>query len=506
MDKIENVEISYLGLEEYDELKQAMITAYPTMEDSYWAKEEIENLLDVFPEGQVVIKVNDAIAGCALSVIVSEQTVNKYHAYEDIITDGTFEKFDAKGNVLYGIEVFISPEYRGLRLGRRLYDYRKELCERLNLKGIMFGGRIPNYHKYAHQLSPKDYIEKVKHREIDDPVLSFQLSNDFHVSRILKNYLLDDEASKYFAVLLEWDNIYYEKPTEEPVSDKTVARVGLVQWQMRTYKNRAELMQQVQFFVDTLASYNCDFALFPELFNMPLMPKDASLSPVEAIRELAKHTEAIKNEFSQLAVSCNINIISGSMPVIRDGNLYNEGYLCKRDGHVESYEKIHITPDEVSSWGMRGGSKIQTFDTDSGKIGVVICYDSEFPELARILAQEGMDILFVPFMTDTANAFSRVRNCAMARAIENECYVAIAGSVGNLPQVTNMNIQYAQSMVFTPCDFAFPIDGVQAKATPNTEMVVITDVDLTLLRELNKTGSVRNLAQRRTDLYDLRKK
>jgi len=136
----------------------------------------------------------------------------------------------------------------------------------------------------------------------------------------------------------------------------------------------------------------------------------------------------------------------------------------------------------------------------------LICYDVEFPELSRILAEDGIDILFVPFLTDTQNGYSRVRNCAQARAIENECYVAIAGSVGNLPKVHNMDIQYAQSMVFTPCDFAFPTNGIKAEATPNSEMILIADVDIELLRALNQHGSVRNLKDRRTDLYTITKK
>jgi|GEM_PF-7078684 len=94
-------------------------------------------------------------------------------------------------------------------------------------------------------------------------------------------------------------------------------------------------------------------------------------------------------------------------------------------------------------WGMQGGNNLKTFDTDCGKIGILICYDSEFPELSRLLADDGMDILFVPFLTDTQHGYSRVRHCSHARAIENECYVAIAGSVGNLPNVHNMDIQYA---------------------------------------------------------------
>ncbi|MEX1189929.1 MAG: nitrilase-related carbon-nitrogen hydrolase, partial [Bacteroidia bacterium] len=154
---------------------------------------------------------------------------------------------------------------------------------------------------------------------------------------------------------------------------------------------------------------------------------------------------------------------------------------------------------------MKGGSVLRTYDTDCGKIGILICYDVEFPELGRLLADEGMDILFVPFLTDTQNGFSRVRHCAQARAIENECFVVIAGSVGNLPNVHNMDIQYAQSMVFTPCDFSFPTNGVKAEATPNTEMILIADVNIDLLRELHTFGSVRNLKDRRKDLFDLKR-
>jgi predicted amidohydrolase len=236
------------------------------------------------------------------------------------------------------------------------------------------------------------------------------------------------------------------------------------------------------------------------------MAEDNKLSEPHAIRELEKYTNEVVQQFSKLAIIYNINIITGSMPEIQNDRLFNVGYLCHRDGRIESFEKIHVTPDEVKIWGMEGGNHLQVFDTDCGKIGILICYDVEFPELSRLLANEGMDILFVPFLTDTQNGYSRVRHCAQARAIENECYVAIAGSVGNLPNVHNMDIQYSQSMVFTPCDFAFPSNGIKAEATPNTEMILIADVDITLLRELNQYGSVRNLKDRRTDIYDLKKK
>jgi predicted amidohydrolase len=510
MQNIENVELSLLSLDDYQELRTAMIEAYTNVEESSacWQEHQIELLINKFPEGQIVIKVNNQIAGCALSIRINDADFDDAHTYDDITGTGknTFSTHNPYGDTLYGIDVFIKADFRGLRLGRRLYDYRKELCERFNLKGITFGGRIPNYHKYSDKLTAKEYIEKVKLKEIHDPVLNFQISNDFHPARILKGYLAGDKGSGNNAVLLKWNNIYYDEPNKKEVPTKKLVRLGLIQWQMRPYKNLDELMEQVEYFVDAVAGYRSDFALFPEFFNAPLMAENNHMNEPQAIRELAKHTETIVQKFTELAISYNINIITGSMPEIVDNRLYNVGYLCRRDGTKERFEKLHVTPDETKVWGMTGGSQLQAFDTDCGKIGILICYDSEFPELSRILADEGMDILFVPFLTDTQNGYSRVRTCAHARAIENECYVAIAGGVGNLPKVHNMDIQYAQSAVFTPCDFAFPANGIKAEATPNTEMILIADVDLYLLRDLNQFGSVKNLKDRRKDLFELRKR
>lgn len=499
----DNIELSILSMKDYQELKDAMIASYTNFPDSYWQEHHIQSLITKFPEGQIVIKVNNEIAGCALSIILDYDKFDDQHTYREITGDYTFDTHTSEGDILYGIEVFIKPDFRGLRLGRRLYDYRKDLCEQLNLRGVAFGGRMPNYHNYAATLTPKEYIDKVRRKEISDSVLNFQISNDFHPSKILKGYLEGDKASNEFAVLMEWDNIYYEKETTPDKTNKKVVRLGLIQWQMRPYNELEELLQQVEYFVDAVSGYRSDFALFPEFFNAPLMAENNHMKEAEAIRELAKHTNAIVQRFSELAISYNINIITGSMPELKGETLRNVGYLCKRDGQVERFEKLHVTPDEAKVWGLQGGNDIRVFDTDCGKIGVLICYDVEFPELGRLLAADGMDILFVPFLTDTQNGYSRVRNCAQARAIENECYVAIAGSVGNLPKVHNMDIQYAQSMVFTPCDFAFPANGIKAEATANTEMILICDVDIDLLRHLHQLGSVKNLKDRRTDIYEV---
>ncbi|WP_296143586.1 bifunctional GNAT family N-acetyltransferase/carbon-nitrogen hydrolase family protein [uncultured Flavobacterium sp.] len=503
--EINKVELRNLQIEDYKQLKTSMLHSYEELDEPYWREEEIKKLLDVFPDGQLVILVDDKVVGSALSILVNYKKASSNHTYEKITGNYTFSTHDPEGEVLYGIDVFISPEYRGLRLGRRLYDARKELCETMNLKSIIFAGRIPKYSEYADEITPKEYIDKVRLKEYYDPVLSFQISNDFHVLKIMKNYLEGDISSQEYAVLLEWNNIYYEKSPKLINARKSVIRLGLVQWQMRPLANLEALFEQSEFFIDVVSGYNSDFVLFPELFIAPLMADYNHLTEADAIREISHFTEPIRKKFQEFAIAYNINIITGSMPFTEDGNLYNVGFLCKRDGTSEMYTKIHITPNEVQYWGMKGGSEIRTFDTDCGKIGIMICYDVEFPEMARLMADEGMEILFVPFLTDTQNAYTRVKLCAQARAIENECYVAIAGCVGNLPKVNNMDIQYAQAAVFTPSDFAFPSNGIKAEATPNTEMTLIADVDLDMLKKLHEMGSVRILKDRRDDLYKIKK-
>lgn len=497
-----NIQVRNLTLEDYHDLTQSTIEAYDNTL-GIWSKEEIADLLTKFPEGQFCVEVDGKVVASALSIIVNSNKTNLHSDYDSITSNGKFLKHDSEGDVMYGIEVFVHPNYRKLRLGRRLYDARKELCEEMNLKSIVAGGRIPNYHNYSKELSPRQYIEKVKHKEIFDSTLAFQLSNDFNVKKILKNYLKDDKESMEFATLLEWNNIYYEPNLQSNSPTKRNIRLGLVQWQMRLFNGLQDFYDQVEFFVRTVSDYGSDFIMFPELFNTPLMSPYNHLSEVDAMQQLALMTEEIVKKIQDLSITYNVNIIAGSMPEMKDGKLYNTSFLCHRSGKLDSYSKVHITPNEFKYYAMSGGDTIKVFDTDCGKVGLLICYDVEFPELGRILAEQGMQILFVPFMTDTQNGYTRVRCCAQARAIENECYVAIAGSVGNLPRVNNMDIQYSQSAVFTPSDFSFPNNGVKSEATPNAEMVLITDVDLYLLKELHEYGTVKTMKDRRHDLYSI---
>ncbi len=489
--------------EDYQDIAEIMERVYPTM-DGAWSQAQFESQILRFPEGQICIEDNGKVVAAAISLVVKYSRWGQDHRYWDIVGNGFLTTHDPKGDVLYGVDVFVHPDYRDLRLGRRLYDARKELCESLNLRGIVVGGRIPGYAKVAAEMTPQQYVAKVRSRELTDPILTFQLANDFQVRRIVRGYLPDDKASAGFATLLEWVNIYFEENAGIIGGRPSDVRIGAVQWQMRPTRSLEDLFGQIEYFVDAVSGYQADVVLFPEFFNGPMMAPWNDQGPAEAVRQLAGYTEAIRDQMLKYAVSYNINIIAGSMPEYDGDKLRNVCYLLRRDGSWDRQYKVHVTPDEVSYWGLKGGDRVRVFDTDFGKIGILICYDVEFPELPRLMAEEGMHILFVPYWTDTKNAYLRVRRCAQARAIENECYVVITGSVGNLPKVENMDMQYSQAAVFTPSDFAFPHDAIAHEATPNTETMLIADLDLDNLREVRSHGSVRNLQDRRLDLYDLK--
>ena len=497
------IEICNLKLEQYAQIKALMDEAYPDLGGS-WPRHTIETLIKDFPEGQLGILDDGKLVGLALSICVSYRRFANPHTYDDIVGPNDRIKSEKNGDALYGLDVVIDKSHRGLRLGRRLYDARKELCRQYNLKAILAGGRIPEYHNHQAEMSPAEYIEKVDRKELYDPILSFQLSNDFQVKRLLRKYLPEDQESVGYATLLEWNNILYEPTDTVLESRKSVVRVGSVQWQMRTVKSVEELMSQVEYFVDTVSDYQSDFIVFPEFFNAPLMGLQQHKSQTEAIRALAEFTPLFRDEMSRMAIEYNANIVTGSMPLAEGDAVYNVSYLCHRSGQVDAQKKIHITPHEKNDWVIQGGSQLQVFETDAGKVGILICYDVEFPELGRALAEEGLEILFVPFWTDTKNSYLRVRHCAQARAIENECYVVLAGSVGNLPQVDPLDVQYGQSAVLSPSDFAFPHDAILSEATPNTEMLLFSDLDMDKLKLLHSEGTVRNLLDRREDLYQIR--
>ncbi|SDN35799.1 Predicted amidohydrolase [Fictibacillus solisalsi] len=498
--KIELRNIQYNDIDEILELQRICFPGH--MEP--WKREQLESHLDIFPEGQFVVTFEGKIIGSCSSLIINFDEYDDQHTWDEITDEGYITNHNPNGYNLYGIEVMVHPDYRRMKIGKRLYEARKELAEEWNLKSIILGGRIPNYYKYSKEMTPRDYVKEVIHHNIYDPVLTFQLMNGFTVMRINRHYLPDDKQSKEYATLMEWNNVdYHPHNTRRHFKTSEPIRITAIQYMMKTIKSFDDFATQVEYYTDVAADQGSDFAVFPELLTTQLLSFVEEKSPSQAIRRLTEFTEDYIELFTGLAVRYNVNIIGGSHFVEEDGNIYNVAYLFRRDGTIEKQYKIHITPNERKWWGITPGDKVQVFDTDCGKIAILICYDIEFPELSRIVTDMGANIIFSPFCTEDRQGYVRVRYCSQARAVENEIYTVIAGTVGNLSQVENMDIQYAQSGIFTPSDFAFPRDGIVGECHPNIETVVVGDVDLEILRRQRKTGNVTQLRNRRLDLYEV---
>ncbi len=469
----------------------------------------IRGQINNYPDGQFVALYEGKIVGYCASMRLDERLALCPHTWEEITNDGFASRHDPTGDWLYGFEMCVDPELRGVRLGERLYDARKALAERLELKGIVLGGRMPGYSRHRRKLGgPEEYLQQVREGKIRDNVVGFQLKNGFEPIGILSNYLPEDKLSAGFAAHMVWRNPYIDPnaPPEFKVRrDVESVRVATCQFQARAVKSFEEFLSNVEYFVEVASDYRADFIVFPELFTLQLLAfEKGKLTPMEAIDRLTDHTPNLSGELSRMALRYNINIIGGSHPTrTEDGDIQNVAYVCLRDGSVHAQEKIHPTPNERYWWKIKGGERIDAIQTDCGPIGVLICYDSEFPELARRLADEGARIIFVPFCTDSRQGYLRVRYCSQARAIENQCYVVLSGNVGNLPNVENMDIQYAQSCILTPCDFPFARDGIAAEASENVETLTISDLNLADLTWARAEGTVQNLADRRFDLYKI---
>ncbi len=473
------------------------------------SKRSLRAQLNNFPEGQFVAEYDGRIVGHCATFVIDEKVALKPHSWDEITGQGYAARHNEDGDVLYGMEVSVDPRYRRLRIGQRLYDARKQLCQAWGLKGIVFGGRMPGLARRIKSVgTPEAYVEAVAEKKIKDVAIGFHLANDFEIIGILKDYDTTDRQSLGHATLMYWRNPLYVEESDKArdttaLDKKDSVRVATVQFQMRGLKTKEEFEKQIEYFVDVASDYRSDFVVFPELFTLQLLSlEEKPLAPDKGIERISEYTDWFTKTLERLAVSYNVNIIGGSHPTREaDGDIQNICYVFLRDGSVHMQKKIHPTPDERYWWNIKGGSRVDAIDTDCGPIGVLICYDAEFPELARHLADQGVMLLFVPFCTDERRGYLRVRYCAHARAIENQFYVVLSGVVGNLPNVENMDIHYAESCILTPCDFAFARDGVAADTAANTETIAFADLRLSDLRVARQSGTTQNFRDRRFDLY-----
>jgi len=474
-----------------------------------FTRAEVRGQINNFPDGQFVAEYQGKVVGHCATMIVSSELAFKPHTWEEISAGGYGRPPAADGDVLYGFEICVDPQFRRLRIGQRLYRKRRELCQDFELNGIVFAGRMPGYQRRRRRFpDPNEYLEAVKAKKVRDQVIEFQMSEGYEPRGILPGYLPNDRESGGNAVLMYWTNPIAPQETgkAKPGFQEWLpsnVRVATVQFMMRKIEAIDQFEEQVEYWIDVASDYESDFVVFPELFTLELLSiEESKLQPAEAIAKIAEYTDRFTAFMERMAVSYNINIIGGSHPTrVGKDEIRNISYIFLRDGSTHRQEKLHPTPSERRWWNIRGGYGASVIPTDCGPIGVMICYDSEFPELARHLVNQGALMLFVPFCTDERRGFLRVRYCCHARAVENQCYVVTSGVVGNLPNVENMDVHYAESAILTPSDFPFARDGVAADTAANTETIAIADLSLDALLTARQSGAVQNLRDRRFDLY-----
>ncbi|MWC30375.1 carbon-nitrogen hydrolase family protein [Paenibacillus sp. MMS18-CY102] len=278
-------------------------------------------------------------------------------------------------------------------------------------------------------------------------------------------------------------------------------RVSAVQYHLHTIDSFEAFAAQVEHYVRTVDEFGSEYVLFPEFLTTQLMSIPDENGKARGIEALPDFTDQYIALFQRLAAQYGMYIIGGTHVIRSGGKLLNAAHLFSPDGTVGVQPKLHITPTEVTEWNMAAGDGLAVFDTPKGRIAMLTCYDIEFPEIVRMARAQGADIIFCPSCTDDRQGFYRVRYCAHARTIENQLYIVTTGTVGSLPTVDFMRLNYGQAAVLTPNDIPFPPRGIMVEGEINNDMIVTADLDLSLLYEVRERGSVTTWRDRRTDLY-----
>ncbi|MDO9226618.1 MAG: carbon-nitrogen hydrolase family protein [Pseudomonadota bacterium] len=280
-----------------------------------------------------------------------------------------------------------------------------------------------------------------------------------------------------------------------------IARIAAVQYLLRQIDDWEGFEKQVRFVMQAAGDYKPNFVLLPEIFTTQLLSFMDNSDIHTAVRQMHEYTPRYLDLMRELARKWKVFLVGGTHPTLREGKLYNTAYLFTPDGAVYTQDKIHRTRWEREKWDTDHGDQLHLFQTPYGKIAILICYDIEFPELARMVSEAEADILFVPSCTDDRQGFLRVRYCCHARAIENQVYVAMTSTVGSLP-VEGLGVHYGQASILSPSDFPFARDGIAAEGTPNMEQIVVADVNLEALLKNRISGTTIPLYDKRKDIYN----
>ncbi|WP_409300584.1 carbon-nitrogen hydrolase family protein [Peribacillus sp. SCS-155] len=278
-------------------------------------------------------------------------------------------------------------------------------------------------------------------------------------------------------------------------------RVSAIQYHLKTINSFKDFANQCEHYLRSAQEFNAEFVLFPEFFTTQLLSIGSNQGTKLTINELPGFTEQYRALFSFFAKETRMHIIAGTHVINKDGRLLNVAHLFYPDGRIGEQAKLHITPTEKTEWNITSGDDLTVFDTEKGKIAILTCYDIEFPEIVRMAKAKGADVIFCPSCTDDRHGYYRVRYSCHARAIENQVYVVVTGTVGSLPTVDFMRANFTQAAVISPNDVPFPPKGIMVEGELNDDMIVVADLDLALLYNIRSSGSVTTWRDRRTDLY-----
>lgn len=270
-------------------------------------------------------------------------------------------------------------------------------------------------------------------------------------------------------------------------------RIATIQFDHRPVRGFDEFAAQVFHYVRLAEDDRCQLVVFPEYLTAPLVTLDPDWS---------RWTGPYQELFAGLARSTKMSILAGTHMTERDGKQYNTAHMFLPSGELFTQDKLHMTPCEgEDAWCLSRGEGITLIDTPFGRVGILVCFDVEFGEPARIAAEAGADILLVPSATADRAGFWRVRHCCHARAVENQVYVVHSALVGGLPSVRYLEQSWGKSGIITPCDIPFPPNGLMTEGDWNQGLCVTGEVDLGLLHRVRKEGSVLPRAERRPEAY-----
>jgi len=273
-------------------------------------------------------------------------------------------------------------------------------------------------------------------------------------------------------------------------------KIATAQYDISFLENWSSYQSKVERWVVEAAEQDAKILLFPEYASMEL----ASLFGEAVYSSLSKQLAAMQSLhddyldlFRSLAKKYRCIIQSGTFPVKTDSGAYrNRAYLFMPDGQVDYQDKLMMTRFENEQWLIQKGEALRCFDSEYGKIAINICYDSEFPILARKQVEAGANLILVPSCTDTLAGYHRVKIGCQARALENQCYVVQSTLVGNAPWSEAVDVNIGAAAVYTPVDYGFPDNGILAVGELNAVQWVIAEVSLSACATVREQGQVFN--------------